>query len=419
MSEKTLAFSRFIALRYVSAGKQSHLVSFMSAISIFGLALGIAILITVLSVMNGFDREMRENILGIVPHVTISTQENLSANTWEAIEAQVRAHPQVIATAPVIEVGGVVATGQGNKAVLVNGIDPVSENAVSELYRFLRQGSLDALSENRWGIVLGEPLAERLGVGLGDSVDLFSTSVNMNPITPLATFRQFTLVGIFKVGTEELDNELVLINVDSARALFRLRTPYNGLRLRTADVLRADTTRFDLAASLPSEMNIQSWTARFGAIYNNILFSRNIIGFMLWLLVGVAAFNLVVSLIMIVRDKRGDIAILRTLGASPKVIKRIFMWQGCFIGLAGIAIGVSLGILGSLQISNFAAWIERRFSLTLLNAEVYPIDFLPSQLSFVDVATVALGVLLLALLATLYPANRAAAVQPAEALRAD
>ncbi|HSG64368.1 MAG TPA: lipoprotein-releasing ABC transporter permease subunit [Gammaproteobacteria bacterium] len=419
MSEKSLAFSRFIALRYVSAGKQSHLVSFMSAISIFGLALGIAILITVLSVMNGFDREMRENILGIVPHITITSEENLGVAAWDEVAGMVGQHPDVLASAPVIEIGGVVATGQGNKAVLVNGIDPAHESEVSDLHRFLREGSVDGLAQTRWGIVLGAPLAERLGVGLGASVDLFSTSVNLNPITPLATFRQFTVVGIFKVGTEELDNELVLINIDAARALFRLRTPHNGLRLRTTDVLEADRIRYELAAGLPSTVATQSWTARFGAIYDNIRFSRGVIGFMLWLLVGVAAFNLVVSLIMIVRDKRGDIAILRTLGASPLVIKRIFMWQGCFIGLAGIAIGVSLGVLGSLQVSNFAAWIERRFALNLLNAEVYPIDFLPSQLSLVDVVTVAGGVLLLALLATLYPANRAAAVQPAEALRAD
>jgi lipoprotein-releasing system permease protein len=419
MSDRALPFSRFIALRYVSAGKQSHLVSFMSAISIFGLALGIAILITVLSVMNGFDREMRENILGIVPHITIASQENLNASAWEAVEEQVQGYPEVLASAPVIEVGGVVATSQGNKAVLVNGIDPTHESEVSDLHRFVRAGSLDALAESRWGVVLGEPLAARLQVELGDTVDLFSTSVNLNPVTPLATFRQFTVVGLFKVGTEELDNELVLINIDAARALFRLRTPYNGLRLRTNDVLQADRIRFQLGAALPSTVTIQSWTARFGAIYDNILFSRGIIGFMLWLLVGVAAFNLVVSLIMIVRDKRGDIAILRTLGASPLVIKRIFMWQGCFIGLAGILIGVTLGIVGSLQVSNFAAWIERRFSLNLLNAEVYPIDFLPSQLNLFDVVSVAGGVLLLSLLATLYPAKRAAAVQPAEALRAD
>jgi len=419
MTDKPLVFSRFIAMRYVSAGKQSHLVSFMSAISIFGLALGIAILITVLSVMNGFDREMRENILGIVPHITISSTENLSSESWQAINDLVLGHPQVEASAPVIEVTGVIATAQSNKGVLVNGVDAENESKVSAIARFMRAGGLNSLAQTRWGVILGEPLAQRLGVGMGDSVDLFSPNVSLNPITPLATFRSFVVVGLFKVGTEELDNDLVMINIAAARALFRLRSPYSGLRLRTADVLQAEQVRYELNQILPPEVSSTSWTARFGAIYDNIRFSRNIIGFMLWLLVGVAAFNLVVSLIMIVRDKRGDIAILRTLGASPQVIKNIFMWQGCFIGLLGIAIGVTLGIVGSLQVSNLAAWIERQFGIQLLNAEVYPIDFLPSQLQFTDVFSVALGVLVLALLATVYPANRAAEVQPAEALRAD
>lgn len=419
MSERATSFARFIALRYVSAGKQSHLVSFMSALSIFGLALGIAILIIVLSVMNGFDHEMRENILGIVPHLTLSSEENLGLEAWQDIQELALQTGDVVAIAPVIELTGVIATPQGNKGVLVNGIEAENESRVSAIHRFMREGSLNDLQQSRWGIIMGESLAERLGVGLGDSVDLFSPNISMNPITPLATFRKFEVVGLFRVGTEELDNELVMINIASARALFRLRTPYTGLRLRTADVLQADRLRSEIDSILPAYVRSESWTARFGSIYDNIRFSRNIIGFMLWLLVGVAAFNLVVSLIMIVRDKRGDIAILRTLGASPRLIKQIFMWQGCLIGLIGIVIGVALGIVGSLQISNLAAWAEQQFDLQLLNAEIYPIDFLPSQLEFVDVLTVALGVLLLALCATIYPANRAAAVQPAEALRSD
>ena len=208
-----------------------------------------------------------------------------------------------------------------------------------------------------------------------------------------------------------------MINIAAARALFRLRTPYNGLRIRTSDVLQADTTRSQLAAELPGIVRTSSWTAQFGAIYENIRFSRSIISFMLWLLIGVAAFKLIVSLIMIVRDKTGDIAILRTLGASPKLINRIFMWQGCLIGAIGIVIGVVLGIIGSLQITNIAEFIERRLSIQLLNAEVYPIDFLPSQLNAIDVFLVTVGVFGLSLLATIYPARRAAAIQPAEALR--
>ena len=224
---------------------------------------------------------------------------------------------------------------------------------------------------------------------------------------------------MFRVGSQELDAELVIINIAAARALFRLRAPSNGLRIRTDDVMQADNTRLQLASELPNTFIISSWTAQFGAIYENIVFSRSIISFMLWLLVGVAAFNLIISLILIVRDKKGDIAILRTLGASPKLINRIFMWQGCLIGASGIAIGLVLGVIGSLQITNIAEFIEETFSIQLLNAEVYPIDFLPSQLSFIDVVFVIAGVFILALLATVYPARRAAAIQPAEALRAE
>lgn len=419
MSSAPLLIPKFIALRYVSVGKRSHLVSFMSAISIFGLSLGIAILITVLSVMNGFDQEMRENILGIVPHVTVSSDENLSSEAWQEIAQTIYASSGVLSTAPVIEVAGVVATEQSSKGVLVNGINAELEPNVSAIDRFISSGSLASLESNRWGIIIGETLAERLGVVVGETVNLYSPLITLNPLTPLANFRQFDVVGIFRVGSQELDNELAIINIAAARALFRLRAPFNGLRVRTTDVLEADTTRLQLAAQLPSSVTTASWTAQFGAIYENIRFSRSIISFMLWLLVGVAAFNLIVSLIMIVRDKRGDIAILRTLGASPKLINRIFMWHGCLIGAIGIVIGLVLGIIGSLQITNLAEFIEEVLSIQFLSAEVYPIDFLPSQLSLVDVSLVILGVFVLALLATLYPARKAAAIQPAEALRTE
>ena len=419
MSEAAISIPKFIAMRYVRVGKRSHLVSFMSSISIVGLSLGVGILITVLSVMNGFDQEMRENILGIVPHVTVSSDENLSSEAWQEIEQTIYASSRVVSSAPVIEVAGVVASEEGSKGVVVNGINAELEPTVSAIDRFINEGSLAQLENERWGIIIGETLAQRLQVEVGDAVDLYSSSVTLNPLTPLANFRQFELVGVFRVGSQELDAEMVVINIEAARALFRLRGPFNGLRIRTDDVMQADNTRLQLASELPTTVTISSWTAQFGAIYENIVFSRSIISFMLWLLVVVAAFNLIVSLIMIVRDKKGDIAILRTLGASPKLINRIFMWQGCLIGAFGIAIGLLLGIIGSLQITNIAEFIEEKFSIQFLNAEVYPIDFLPSQLSFVDVTVVIAGVFILALFATVYPARRAAAIRPAEVLRAE
>jgi len=416
-ASQAVGLARTIALRYVSVGKRSQLVSFMSAISVFGLALGVAILITVLSVMNGFDREMRENILGIVPHVTVYTEENFSSQAWEEIQARVLDNPRVAAMAPLIQNAGVVSTDRANKGVLVNGVDAGRESDISVIGRFIKEGSLQALADNRWGTLIGSTLATQLGVEVGDELTLYSPNISINPLTPLATLRRFTVTGIFQVGTQQLDSELVLINLEAARAFYRMRSEFNGLRLRAIDPLQADELSRELARDLPPGMILESWTRQLGAIYSNIQFSRSIISFMLWLLIGVAAFNLIVSLIMIVRDKRSDIAILRTLGASPGLIGRIFMWQGCLIGLIGIAIGVALGILGSLQVSNFAAWIERRFGVQLLDADVYPIDFLPSQLQVGDVMMVAGAVLVLAILATVYPARRASAVQPAQALR--
>ena len=417
MSNKPLSLSRFVAFRYVNAGKSSHLVSFMSAISIFGLALGLAILVIVLSIMNGFDREMRQSVLGIVPHITLSSEENLNETQWLEIRDTIEQNPAVVSISPVIQASGVAAAQGSHKGVVINGVDAALEAELSAINRFMRAGDLTALQDNRWGIVLGQTLANRLGIGLGDNVDLFSTSISINPITPLATFKGFEVVGIYRVGAAELDGNLVMINLSAARALLRLRTPYNAVHIRTVDVLQAETVRLEIMADLLGALRSESWVATLGAIYENIQFSRGIISFMLWLLIGVAAFNLVVSLIMIVRDKRGDIAILRTLGASPKTINHIFMWHGCFIGLTGIAIGVVLGVLGSLYISQFAAFIEATFSIQILNAEVYPIDFLPSALNPLDVVTVALGVLALSLLATIYPAKKAAAIQPADALR--
>ena len=417
MSSKPLALSRFVAFRYVTAGKSSHLVSFMSAISIFGLALGLATLVIVLSVMNGFDKEMRQSVLGIVPHITISTEENFNETQWQEVRSTIQQNPAVVSVSPVIQAIGVAATQGSHKGVVINGVDAALEAESSAINRFMRTGDLNALIDNRWGVVLGQTLANSLGIELGDNVDLFSTVISINPITPLAAFKGFDVVGIYRVGAEELDGNLVMINLSAARSLFRLRTPYNAVHIRTVDVLQAEMVRQEIMNDLPGSLRSESWVATLGAIYENIKFSRGIISFMLWLLIAVAAFNLVVSLIMIVRDKRGDIAILRTLGASPKTIKRIFMWQGCFIGLTGILFGVLLGVLGSLYVSQFASFIETTFSIQILNAEVYPIDFLPSELNFRDVVTVASGVLVLSLLATIYPASRAAAIQPADALR--
>ncbi len=419
MSEGGGALARRIAVRYVSVGRRSHLVSFMSAVAVAGIAFGAAALITVLSVMNGFDREMRESILGVVPHLVIASEEGLDEEQWRDIATAALEHPLVESAAPTIRTAAVAAGEGGGKAVQVVAIDPTLDPALFPVDRFMLSGSLGALAESRWGIVLGARLAERLGAEAGGSVTLYAPTVALNPLSPRATFRRFQVVGIFRAGADELDGELAVIAPRAARALFRPRGAFNSLRLRVTDVLQADRAGAELIPRLPATATVESWTRRLGAMYSNIRFSRSIIGLMLWLLAGVAAFNLVVSLVMIVRDKRGDIAILRALGASPGAVNRIFIWQGCLIGAVGVGAGAALGAAGALHVGGLAAWIERRFSIELLNAEVYPIDYLPSELSGADVAAVAAGVMLLSLLATLYPARRAAAVRPAEVLGAE
>ena len=411
------SFAAWIALRYVSVGRRSQLVSFMSLLTSSGLALGIAILITVLSVMNGFDREVRENILGILPHATITAQDREPLERWQVIQQGLDAHPAVLASAPLIEATGVLAVPGYAKGVVVNGVDPRQEARISILDRFMLSGSLAGLSESRFNIVLGVTLAENLGVVVGDKVSLYSLNISINPLAPLPTQRQFTVAGIYRVGTLELDSAMVMITLQDAQALYRHRDSFTGLRFRIDDLFAVGQIRTDLLNELPPGFEVQTWTQQFGSIYQNIQFSRTIVGFLLWLLVGVAAFNLVVSLVMIVRDKRGDIAILRTLGASPQTIGRIFMTQGCVVGLIGTILGVTIGVFFSLTIGDIAAFVEQALGVKLLSAEVYPVDFLPSQRRLSDIFGVSVGVFVLSLAATLYPAYRASRVHPAEALR--
>lgn len=407
----------FIAGRYVSVGRRSQLVNFMSMLTVGGLTLSVCILLTVLSVMNGFDREMRENILGVLPHATVTGPETAGEQGWDGVRQQLRAHPSVLAFAPLVESTGVLDSDTANRGVLVNGVDPAREGEVSALERFMQEGGLDSLARERFNILLGETLAQELGVGMGDALSLYSLDVSINPLLPMPSQRLFTVSGIFRVGTQELDSGLALIALEDARALFRIRAPQTGLRLRSDDVLAVDSLAADLRLSLPPQFNLQTWTRTFGNMYQNIQLSRSIVGFLLWLLVAVAAFNLVVSLIMIVRDKRGDIAILRTLGATPRTIGRIFLLQGCMIGAIGCLLGVTAGIALSLTVSDLARWIESLTGSQLLSAEVYPVDFLPSQLRLLDIGLIGAGVFGLCLIASVYPAWRAARVQPARALR--
>ena len=419
MSRGSALLAARIALRYVSVGRRSQLVSFMSVLTIGGLALSVTILITVLSVMNGFDREVRENVLGVLPHATVMTQERPRTASWAPLQEEIQALEGVVQTAPVLSANGVLAGPLGSKGVLVNGVDAEQESRLSALPAFITAGSLQALSEKRFQLILGQTLAQRLGLEIGDTASLYSLNVSINPVAPLPVQRRFTVAGIFRVGTQELDENMVMIALPDAQALYRQPDSFDSLRVRTDNVLAVNQLRPQIDRLLPQGFYLETWTQWFGAIYENIRLSRTIVGFLLWLLVAVAAFNLVVSLVMIVRDKRPDIAILRTMGASPAMIGQIFMLQGCLIGVIGTGLGLLSGSLLALNVSDLFAAFESMSGTQLLSAEVYPVDFLPSQLRVADLITVSAGVLVLCLLASLYPAWRASSVLPAEALRAD
>ena len=415
---RSLSLARRIGSRYVRMGSSSSLVSFMSLISVAGLAFGVSLLIVVLSVMNGFEREVRENVLGIIPHLTVSSEQDLSTEQWDRLGAALLAENDVISLSRVVTSLGVVATPTASRAIALNGVD-VESDSFAKLSKYAVSGSLDRLAESRWRVVVGATLARDLGVEVGDSIDVFSPKLTPNPLATMPTFKSFEIAAITRVGSEALDAKLITLTLADARALLRMRAIQSAFTLVTQDVLVADRVRNRLSSKFGDAIVIESWTATLGAIYRNIQFSRSIISFMLWLLIAIAAFNLVVSLVMIVRDKRDDVAILMTLGANTHTVQAIFLWQGAAIALLGIAAGVVLGVLGALWIGEIASAFETATGVVLLNPEIYPIDFLPSQILASDIAGIAGGVLILSVLASLYPARQAASLRPASVLRGD
>jgi len=324
----------------------------------------------------------------------------------------------VIALSRVVTSLGGVATPTASRAVAINGVDIESES-FARLSKYAVSGSLDRLADSRWRVVIGATLARDLGVEVGDSIDVFSPKLTPNPLATMPTFRSFEIAAITRVGSEELDAKLITLTLADARALLRMRASQSAFTLVTQDVLVADSIRNRLSSKFGDEIVIESWTTNLGAIYRNIQFSRSIVSFMLWLLISIAAFNLVVSLVMIVRDKRDDVAILMTLGANTQTVQTIFLWQGAAIALFGIAAGVVLGVLGALWIGEIASAFEAATGVVLLNPEIYPIDFLPSQVLMSDIIGIAAGVLILSVLASLYPARQAASLRPASVLRGD
>lgn len=409
----------YIGRRYASLRSRNQLVSFISLLAVAGLSLGVAILITVLSVMNGFDRELQQRILALVPHITVTTARNealMNAEQWQPVREILHDTAGVTGSAPYLQLQGMLLANGNSKGILLNGIDPAEEQKVSIIADFIQSGSLDDLQADSYRIAIGEGLARHLGVTLGDRVMLVSTVV---PITPLGEFprqKSFEVGAIFKVGSQ-IDDSLALVHLSDAQRLYRMGEHIHGYRLQTEDLFEVQKIEQALQETLPQGLALADWTYTYGNIYENIRMSKALVGLLLTMLVAVAAFNIVVSLIMVVRDKKGDIAILRTMGTPLATIRRIFLVQGFIIGLIGTLAGLVLGIILSLSAGSFVAALESLLGIQLLSSDIYPVNYLPSQLRSGDLLLVCVLALSLSLLATLYPSSKAARTRPAEILR--
>ncbi|WP_296058290.1 lipoprotein-releasing ABC transporter permease subunit [uncultured Amphritea sp.] len=408
-------FSLYVGLRYTSAKRNNNFISFISLVSMLGLMLGVAALIVVLSVMNGFDRELKERILGMVPHGTISDYGTPLEN-WQAVAEKVNQQPGVIGTAPYIQAQGMLTNRGVVRGVLINGIEPELEQKISILDNHIKAGSLDALQPKSYGIVLGSLLARSMGVALGDKVTLVLPEASISVAGIIPRLKRFTVVGVFEVGAE-LDANLAYIHIDDAARIKRMASGVDGIRLEFDNLFQAPARIRQIIADLGEFYRASDWTRTHGNLFQAIQLEKKMIGLLLFLIVFVAAFNIVSTLVMVVTDKKGDIAILRTLGATPGRIMRIFMVQGAVIGVMGTLLGSVLGVVLALTITDLIAWVEHTFGVQFLSADVYFISYLPSQLQTGDVMVIISVALGISFLATIYPAWRASRTQPAEALR--
>ncbi|MGM0537095.1 MAG: lipoprotein-releasing ABC transporter permease subunit [Pseudomonadota bacterium] len=403
-----------IGLRYVRAKRRNHFISFISLTSMLGLMLGVAVLILVLSVMNGFDHELRTRVLGMVPHAKIEEPGGLT--DWQPLAERLMERERVIGAAPYVEQQGMFSVGGRNEGAMVNGIEPEWESRVSIIDENMRHGSLEDLASGEWNIVLGSILARRLGVDVGDRVTLLVPEASITPAGVFPRLKRFNVSGIFSVGAD-LDASLAYAHIDDMQTLARLGDAVGGLRLELDDLFAAGNETRAIIDELGSGYRGLDWTYSHGNLFQAIQMEKRMIALLLTVIIAVAAFNIVSTLVMVVTDKRADIAILRTIGATPRAIMGIFIVQGLAIGVIGILVGVILGVLMAWTVSDLIAWVEGAFGIHFLDAGVYFISNLPSRLIWSDVVNIVSAAFVLTFLSTLYPAWRAARVQPAEVLR--
>ena len=413
-----LPFEWLVGLRYTRAGKRSgrnSFISFISLISMAGIALGVAALIVVLSVMNGFQKEVRDRMLSVLSHIEVFDVYGALPN-WEQTAQRVLMHKEVTGAAPYVAGQAMITRDDTVRGVVLRGVLPQEEPKVSDVASQVRQGSFDMLRPGEFHIVLGGELARSLGVRLGDKITLIAPQGQVTPAGVIPRLKQFDVVGIFEAGHYEFDSSLAFIHLQDAETLFRLQAP-SGLRLRIEDMQRAPQVARELAQMLPEDLVVRDWSQQNRNWFAAVQTEKRMMFIILTLIIAVAAFNLVSTLVMTVTDKQADIAILRTLGSSPASIMKIFMVQGALVGLFGTALGVILGVAVALNVDVIVPFIERLLNVQFLPRDIYLISALPSDLRWPDVWTIGGVAVVLAFLATLYPSWSAARVKPAEALR--
>jgi lipoprotein-releasing system permease protein len=409
-------YELYIGLRYTHTKRRTHFISFISLISMLGIALGVTALITVLSVMNGFERELRDRILGMASHASITTFSG-QLSDWQDLSALLGGREHIIASAPYVSGESMLSNGKRVTGGILRGIMPDKEGDVSDVVTHIKHGDVNLLRPGEYGIVLGSEMAVALGVATGDSVTVVSPQITIGPTGLLPRLRRFTVVGIFEVGMYEYDRGVALVHIEDAARLFQLDDRVTGLRLKLDDIFLAPEVSRNLSRELQGDYRVEDWTRQHANFFRAVKTEKRVMFIILTLIVAVAAFNIVSTLIMVVTDKRSDIAILRTLGASPRSVMTIFIIQGVFIGVLGTALGVAGGVALALNVETIVPAIEQLFNVDFLAADVYYISDVPSELHWNDVWVMAGVAIVLSLLATLYPAWRAARTHPAEALR--
>jgi lipoprotein-releasing system permease protein len=384
--------------------------------SMLGIALGVTALITVLSVMNGFEKELRDRILGMASHATVTTYAG-KLPEWEQLAERLAGNDRIVAMAPYVRGESMLSMGDRVSGALLRGVLPEMEGGVSDVVSHINGGDLNLLEEGKYGIILGSELAIALAAGIGDAITVVSPQVTIGPTGILPRLRRFTVTGIFEVGMYEYDRGVALVHIKDAAKLFRLDDNVTGLRLKLDEIFDAPLIARDLSSELSRDYRVEDWTRQHANFFRAVKTEKRVMFIILTLIVAVAAFNIVSTLVMVVTDKRADIAILRTLGASPGSIMIIFIIQGIVIGAMGTALGVLGGVGLALNVETIVPAIEGLFNVEFLAADVYYISDVPSELHWNDVWVMAMVSMGLSLLATLYPAWRAARTHPAEALR--